>query len=1509
MKKRILSLIVVACMLVSTMSAYAAVTPATTGTRNPVYETTQVHSVTIDQPERITYAHTGYRYPTSANTSPGFETGSPESVDSMLVPYVEYVDSGVTNGSNVYGDSFDSMSPTTGYTITHLSPFLTGASQIIVPRADWAHAVWTGSRTWGSGAWARELRFPGAYEWYIGTEREGEEGAHTGNHVYFSFTPDAAGTLYILDNVERPVYASTEGFETVQALASSSYPVAADTETAPPYGLKYFAAKKYVQSDVTKSYQSTTYAYAYSFDANETVTVPTPQTLSEPPIFLIKWDDRSSGDATLSSLSYTLDGGDAIAIEGFDPAVTEYTVAVDPEAVIEIVAPSEATVSGGTRIPFNTDLSLAKLVKTVTMSDSTVYTITFTPDLIEDHIYNLDVSKGTYREVNSANPDTSEWDTSKTYFDYYVNPNHHIGLYSYGTNYDSSVWYDNYYLDATTNPGQFLQVGVSDGVASSSTYLTMDRTDVTYWGSELFLGQTIIRVPRGERYGNTGMLWSYDTATSSWVSQKTQHGYSNYCYDDYSGQNGAPYWYSFYISSPATVYVDNMFMGASWDTGIADGWTKSVDTVHNRATYSKHFDAGMVNIPNLNGDIEHWYDFGSTGTYHDVGAYYVVWDDANSAPKLSSFTYTANGVSADVTGWSELDYNTNTYNVSLPTGTRSVTLDATPDASTTVDKASQTIDVAAGSGSASVVLTRGNLKYTFTVNFVVEGVHKVDITYTADRAAALKAKVVAVEDEAVAGSLIGQESSFASTYTYYDAGLMPGDYSHADRTNWTLEHVTDKMLGLSRIMVSVSETRNADNANGWTIGSVNDQGQNFKRTIKSETAKPWFESEDGTYFEFTPDAAGTLYIMSIKEAPNYEAAYTKVADNAWPAEFVGYSDIKLVDYDTIIRSQDYYATVPQWTNGYVGQQFTDDTKTEITAYHNWPMTYKYAYKVDFNANEKFSVPVPGAMISDPCMYFIEWADRKVTAPSLDSITYSVDGGEAVEVEGFDASIREYSIELPSAVTSVSVDAVASEGYTLGEIANVEFDENGVGSVIVTVKGDVVWEEYKVTFTKIASDDNTLASLAYGNVKFDLTTGETAFTAEYVAGAAIEAVVNDEKAEVAVDEVDGIGTYKVVVTAENGDKKEYTVNVKSPAPQLPQVSLATLAEGSGTLVDTNLGDVTGRTTTYNENTVFELTATPAEGWSFAYWIDNNSGRIVSEDDGYSFTLVAAKSVSAVFVEESDTAKTVTFKNKNGQIVGGGTVTESTSVEVPADPYYMGYKFAGWKLGGKAVAELTQVTWADVEAVEGSMVVYEAYYEKGDGLYALNLINATASPAAANDESKYAYDTKITVKGVAPAEGNSVFSHWIKDEQVVSYDANYSFFMGGTATDVEAVYVADEASKKAKEPVIIMTDAVVLAGEGKVAFFAERNLYADAANGRVLIETGILVDATGTKTEFGFDDGILKATSTSTSGKGQYTVRKANLDDGAVVRARAYMVYSEGGEIKTVFSNTVEGIYND
>ena len=178
-------------------------------------------------------------------------------------------------------------------------------------------------------------------------------------------------------------------------------------------------------------------------------------------------------------------------------------------------------------------------------------------------------------------------------------------------------------------------------------------------------------------------------------------------------------------------------------------------------------------------------------------------------------------------------------------------------------------------------------------------------------------------------------------------------------------------------------------------------------------------------------------------------------------------------------------------------------------------------------------------------------------------------------------------------------------------------------------------------------------------------------------------------------------------------------------------------------------------------------------------------------------------------------------------------------------------------------------------------FRAGFTKDETEYLLN-ING--------EEYKYSYNEKVLIKADAQKDGK-VFSYWERDGKIVSYNAEYSFYVSGNMT-VNAVY-----GKEITSNIILVMAAPVLTEQNKIAFFAERDITTDYE----VIETGILM---GTAPNLTVENATYKASAKSITAKGQFTVRKKNVSSGETYYACAYAICRDkNGNLTTLYSNEV------
>ncbi len=345
---------------------------------------------------------------------------------------------------------------------------------------------------------------------------------------------------------------------------------------------------------------------------------------------------------------------------------------------------------------------------------------------------------------------------------------------------------------------------------------------------------------------------------------------------------------------------------------------------------------------------------------------------------------------------------------------------------------------------------------------------------------------------------------------------------------------------------------------------------------------------------------------------------------------------------------------------------------------------------------------------------------------------------------------------------------------------------------------------------------------------------------------------------------------------------YACSMAEYNPETEEVEIDISAIGGTIKASINSGTEadfeTGKKDTYAVGTEISLTAVPSETSKFLYWKDNSSNAIVSTNETFEFVVGTSRGYTAVFAD-SDNGAYITFR-VNGKIVASG-YSNSDNVTVPADPYAMGYKFEKWFCNGE---ETTVQAGDSVTAEENVEYVAGFILDSTQYDVSINDGNTTATEA-------YKYNEEVTAEAADKSGEGLEFTHWEKDGKIVSYSKTYTFYVNGI-TSVVAKY-ASEAAEKA--PVLVMASPVKMADVGKIAFYAERDIPANCT----VIETGILLDeVAGSKLDTA---GVIKSVAKSKANKGQYTIRKVNVETGNTWYGKAYVIYKDGDSIKTIYSN--------
>ncbi len=319
-----------------------------------------------------------------------------------------------------------------------------------------------------------------------------------------------------------------------------------------------------------------------------------------------------------------------------------------------------------------------------------------------------------------------------------------------------------------------------------------------------------------------------------------------------------------------------------------------------------------------------------------------------------------------------------------------------------------------------------------------------------------------------------------------------------------------------------------------------------------------------------------------------------------------------------------------------------------------------------------------------------------------------------------------------------------------------------------------------------------------------------------------------------------------------------------------------ANNANIIASVNGGDDESWQDTYSSSfeigDVINLKASASEsGYSFLFWKDLNNNAVVSYDEAYSFTVGTSKNLAAVYIK--DDANYVTFKNPNNIIVAQG---ESGNIYVPQNPYIYGYKFDGWY----DLNEKADLGAGEIVNVEKN-TVFNSRFTKNNNVYTIIADGQTGS---------YLYNDKVTVTAKDENEDGE-FAYWECGGNIVSYDKTYSFLACSDLT-LNSVY----GVKIQTDNILVMANPV-MADETKIAFFAERNI--NSSN--EVIETGILLSD---EEVFDITNAKIKAVAKSTANKGQFTIRKGDVNFGETWHAKAYAIYrSVDGSVNIIYSNRV------
>ena len=174
------------------------------------------------------------------------------------------------------------------------------------------------------------------------------------------------------------------------------------------------------------------------------------------------------------------------------------------------------------------------------------------------------------------------------------------------------------------------------------------------------------------------------------------------------------------------------------------------------------------------------------------------------------------------------------------------------------------------------------------------------------------------------------------------------------------------------------------------------------------------------------------------------------------------------------------------------------------------------------------------------------------------------------------------------------------------------------------------------------------------------------------------------------------------------------------------------------------------TTFDSNTVVQLTATPATGYTFTGW----SGAATGTTNPVSVTMNAAKSVTATFAIKT---YALTITAVNGTVVKNpnqATFDSNTVVQLTATPN-TGYTFTGWTGDTTVTANPISVTMKSAKNITANFVIKT---------YALTItaVNGTV----AKNPNQAIFDSNTVVQLTATPNTGYTFTGWTGDTTVTA-----------------------------------------------------------------------------------------------------------------------------------------------
>jgi len=285
----------------------------------------------------------------------------------------------------------------------------------------------------------------------------------------------------------------------------------------------------------------------------------------------------------------------------------------------------------------------------------------------------------------------------------------------------------------------------------------------------------------------------------------------------------------------------------------------------------------------------------------------------------------------------------------------------------------------------------------------------------------------------------------------------------------------------------------------------------------------------------------------------------------------------------------------------------------------------------------------------------------------------------------------------------------------------------------------------------------------------------------------------------------VGSYFVMIRAINTKypisssnySSAYTTQTFTVRPFVSITLSAFPAEG---------GKVYGAGTDYQDGNVTTIQAVPNDGYHFVEW-RHKGGTSYSNQPYLTFTVAGALDLEAVFEQDAPptpnqyTIQVSADPSGGGDVTGGGTYTEGTSITVTATAKE-GHRFVNWTEADHAVSSDASYSFTVTDDRNLTAIFEEIPVDPDPEptKYTVALNASLAAGGTVTGGGSYAENTSITVTAV-PNSGYQ-FEGWQENGSLISSNARYTFTVSENRTLI-AIF-------KKNEPPTCAITAVATAG---------------------------------------------------------------------------------------------------